>query len=349
MKINVDYSDKLYRALKNRSVCIDRRRYDGFIITRCPFCGDSIKNRNKGHLYIKVVIAEGEVSWYKCHKCGTKGLTDSYLFGLLSIYDDELEFLRKVNDTVASKQYGKLGLRDNKIKPIKILPPLNNAFTKAKIKYINKRIGISLTQKDIEKFKLVFNLRDFLDYNNIKNITRDNKIITNLDESYVGFLSAKSEFINFRIIDDNLIDKYNQRYENYNIFDLHDNTRRFITIKDKIDIMKNITIKTCEGPFDLMGIYKNVCDEESKNTIYVANMGMSPESVMFYYIRKGVIFNKLQIYADKGVSLDYYRDLKQNKLGYKYKGNIEVFYNDFKDKKDFGVPKEEIKLKSFII
>lgn len=348
MKINEEYGIKLYELLKDLPVCIDRRNIDGFIVTRCPFCGDSVKSKDKGHLYIKVILAIDEVSWYICQKCQTSGHTDDYLLSMLNRYDDELEFLRKVHKTNISKKIGNLGIRDTKRQPINLLPPLNNIYTKAKLNYINNRLKIKLTQADIDRYRIVFNLKDFMNYNNIKIRTRHDRVIDMLDEVYVGFLTAKDEFVNCRIIDDNLINVYNKRYENYNLFDAHDNTRRFITFKNKIDVMKNITIVSTEGPFDLMGVYEHVYDKRDKNKIFVANMGMSAESVVMYYMKKGIIFNKLQLYADQGVTLDYYRKLKKN-LGYKYRGEIEVFYNDFKDKKDFGVPKDEITIKSFLI
>ncbi|MCF8010862.1 MAG: DUF3854 domain-containing protein [Clostridiales bacterium] len=37
-------------------------------VYRCPFCGDSIKHRNKGHLYINTVN-----NIFKCQRCGTEG------------------------------------------------------------------------------------------------------------------------------------------------------------------------------------------------------------------------------------------------------------------------------------
>ncbi|MGB9825360.1 MAG: hypothetical protein ACPLRU_01695, partial [Desulfofundulus sp.] len=37
-------------------------------IYRCPFCGDSAKHPNKGHLYINAGTGV-----FKCHRCGEEG------------------------------------------------------------------------------------------------------------------------------------------------------------------------------------------------------------------------------------------------------------------------------------
>lgn len=340
----------MYSVLKTLPVCIDDQyKSEGLVVVRCPFCGDSKKSKHKGHFYIRVRPAEDEPIWYKCHRCATGGVMDSYTLGLLSLYDDEVDMLAKEHQTNMTRQFGSKGLRVSDIKKIKLLPPLNNAYTRAKLNYLNNRLGIKLTQEDIFKYKIVFNLKDFLSYNNIKTLTRNPKVIDELDELYVGFLSTNNEFINFRIIDDSLINKYRKRYENYNLLDSHENTRRFITVKQKINLMKDIDIISCEGPLDLIGIHQHVYNKEDKNKIFVANMGMSAESLMNYFIKRGVIFNRLKIFGDGDVNLEYYRNLKK-KLGYKYRaGEIEVFYNVYKGEKDFGVPKERIKLRSYIL
>lgn len=352
MNIREEYAIRIHSCLKNaQRVCIESLlKSDGMLIARCPFCGDSVKNKNKGHLYIKVRPNDDEIPWYKCHRCGSGGLIDAYFLELMLVYDDEIIGLGKEIRTDMTKKFGATGLRYNKKKDaIKLLPPLNNEYTKMKLRYLNNRLGIKLTQEDLYQYKIVLNLKDFLKYNNINSFTRHQKIIDDLDELYVGFLSADNEFINFRIIDNKLITNYRQRYINYNIFDSHENTKRFIIMKDKVNIMKDIDIISCEGPMDLIGIHQHLYNKENKNKIFVANMGMSAESVMLYLIKRGIIFNQLSIYADVGVPISYYRQLK-SKLGYKYMGDtINVYYNNFKGEKDFGIPKEKIKVKSYII
>ena len=353
MNIYKEYGESIYKTLKSANLkYFDDRDYrrTGLIITRCPVCGDSRKNRNKGHLYINCKPTEEIPAWVKCHRCGFLEVLnkDNFVFELLGIFNDSNDELRREYNTAITKKFGYKSMKSNKVQKLKLLPPLNNENTKIKIKYINDRIGIKLTQEKIEKYKIIFNLKDFLQYNKIQDITCSKSKLDILDTFYVGFLSTNNEFINFRCINDSILNQYNKRYENYNIFGLDQNTRRFITIKNKINIFKDIEIISSEGPFDIMGIREHVYDCNDKNKIYVANMGMSAYSLMIYFMRKGLIFNNLKIFADRGVSLDYYRELKK-KLDYRYKGEIEINYNNYKKEKDFGVSKEKIKINKFYI
>ena len=353
MDIYKEYGKSIYEELKRANLPffndIDYKR-TGLVITRCPVCGDSRKSKNKGHLYINCKPTAEIPAWVKCHRCGFSEVLNksNYVLELLNIFSDENDYLRKQFNSALTKRFGFSIMKNNQVKKLKLLPPLNNEYTRMKLKYINERLGIKLTQEKIEQYKIIFNLKDFLSYNKIQDTTCSNWKLNSLDESYVGFLSTNNEFINFRIIDDKLIDNYHKRYENYNIFGLEENTRRFITVKGKVNIMKDIEINSCEGPMDLIGIREHIMRCDDHNKIYVANMGMSAYSLMIYFIRKGLIFNKLRIFADKGVNLDYYRELKK-KLGYRYKGEIEIIYNKYKGEKDFGIPKDKIKLNNYFI
>ena len=355
MDIVKEYSESIYKCLKQNLSFLDDRDFKrtGMLITRCPFCGDSRKHRNKGHFYICCKPSkEYPYLWCKCQRCGTFNILnkDNYVLELFNIFDDSNDVLRKEFNISLTKRFGSTIMRNNTIKKIKILPPLNNEYTKMKLKYINERLGIKLTQEKIEEYKIILNLKDFLNYNKIENLTCSKFKLDMLDKYYIGFLSTNNEFINFRAIDDKIIG-YNdmKRYENYNIFGFKENTRRFITIKNKINIFKNIDIISAEGPFDIISIRENIYNCNDKNKLYVANMGMSVYSLMVYFMKRGLIFNNLKIFADKGVSLDFYRDVKR-KLDYRYKSdNIEIYYNKFKNEKDFGVPKEKIKPELYLI
>ena len=44
------------------------------IRTRCPFCGDSQKNINTGHLYLRINPDDNLPIVYNCFKCPAKGI-----------------------------------------------------------------------------------------------------------------------------------------------------------------------------------------------------------------------------------------------------------------------------------
>ena len=347
-KINEEYSNSLYKALKPK---IPMPQYDmfkdrGMVVVRCPFCGDSRNSQLHAHMYINCKVDGRNHPVFMCQRCGQSGIFDSYVLELLDIYDNDVELLYKSYKVNMSKQFGGKSEYKNKIKDIQLPMPLNNANTIRKIKYIEDRLGIKLKSKDISKYKLVFNLVDFLQINNINKFTRNEKIIEAIDNQYIGFLSINKEYLNCRNIGE--IDNYLKRYINYNIFGLDDNTKKFYTLSNRVDCMRNVEIIIAEGPFDIIGIYNHVYHKEDKDRIFVASLGMSCFSLVKYFIKQGFIFCDLKIYADKGVNLSYYRELKK-KLGHRFKGTMEVFYNEMKGEKDFGVRADRIKLKSYMV
>ena len=343
-----NYSNAVYNVLKDKIPApqYDMYRYKGMIVVRCPFCGDSINSKFHAHFYIKCRVDDGSLMTYYCQRCGQGGVLDPYIMELLDVYDPDIELMYKSHKVELTKRIGGKILTDNKIKNMKIPMPLNTRATIAKIRYVENRLGIKIRGKDIAKYKLVFNIIDFLKINRIDKYTRDERIIQGLDNQYVGFLSINKEFLNCRNIGET--DNYLKRYINYNIFGIDDNARKFYTLKNVVNCMNDIEIIIAEGPFDIIGIYNHIYNCEDEDRIFVASLGMSCYSLILYFIKQGFIFCNIKIFADKGVTLDFYRDIKK-KLSYKFKGSIEIFYNNKKGQKDFGVRPEEIELKSYMI
>lgn len=339
----MNYEEELYKSLKSLPVCHDESLgYSGFVTVRCPFCGDSRKNPNNAHLYIKIIVDKDDRQWYKCQRCQEGGLVDDFLLDSLGIYDPILSELQKERNKNISKIVGKKGYRYNKIPTLKLLPPLDNIYTDAKIKYIENRLGIKLSIQDILNYKMVLNYWDFFKYNYIKQFTRHSNIIEGLDKNYIGFLTTKNEFINSRKIYDDY-DDYFKRYINYNIFGLKDNTIRLYTITNKIDLMKNFKIIMAEGIFDIIGIHNHFYKKKkSDNLIFCAVLGSGYESAINYFIKRGILFADYYIYSDKEVKLSQYKKLKK-KLDYKISDSkFIIFYNELG--KDYGVTKDKIKL-----
>lgn len=342
-------SNKLEQYFTSFSPCnTSLLKSKGLVVIRCQDCGDSKKHKNKGHLYVQVRFKENEKPWYKCHKCGMFGYIDEYFLSKYGIFDDDLNTMNKRHNYVAGKNFGSTGLKNNNIKPLKLCYPLNTSESIAKIKYVENRLNIKITKADIIKYKMIINFKHFLKCNDITSFTR--KDIDFIDKYYIGFLTSYNEFINFRIIDDNLIDQYHPKSINYNIFDLSDNTKKFITLKrnKKIDMMDDVELVTAEGMFDLLGIYNHVYKRNEGNRIFVANNGMSQYNTVRHYNKLGFLFSDLKIFADKGVTMDYYRDMIK-KLDYHFHGNTTVIYNRFQGEKDFGVPLEKMQPKAFYI
>lgn len=347
MNSSMEYKYKLYKLLLTfNGLMIDNIRYNGTMLTRCPFCGDS-KDHSHGHLYILGLNEDSPYDPnYYCQKCQTNGYIDMFFLELLELYDSDIEVLAKKHKIYKSKNTSKKGFKENDKIQSKLLPPLNNENTKRKLKLFEDRMGIKLTTEKILKYKMVFNLLDYLEYNNIRNITRDKQIVKALDEKYLGFLSVNNEFINMRNMGE--ITKYNKRYENYNVYGIQDNTKRFYVIENKINVMNTIDVHIAEGTADIIGVREHVCNCKDDDTIYAACLGLSYENIIRYIVKKGILFANYHIYSDQGVPISEYREIKK-KLKDVVKGEFNIYYNTNKDYKDCGTRKENIKLKKHMV
>lgn len=350
-KINdsMAYKYRIYQLIKekeNELFMIDHTRYNGTLIMRCPFCGDS-KNQYHAHLYILGLNEDSPYDPnYYCQRCKTQGFIDLFFLDLFDIYDNELEVLSKKHKINKSKNKIKTGLRENSKIDSMLLPPLNNKNTLEKIKHFENRMGVKLNTKKILQYKMVFNLYDYLSYNNVRNLTRDSRIVDCLDNQYIGFLSVNNEFINMRNLGE--ITKYNKRYENYNIYGLQDNTKRFYVISNDINLMENITIHIAEGVYDIIGVREHLQNCNDKNTIYAACLGIGYQNLIKYFTKKGIIFANYNIYSDSGIPISEYRKTKM-KLKDSLFGEFNVFYNTNPEYKDFGTRKENITLKKYVL
>ena len=70
---NRDTKIRLINALLSRNVFI-RKVNDVEYQTRCPYCGDTQKNFNDGHLYIKINPNDNLPIVYNCFKCPAHGV-----------------------------------------------------------------------------------------------------------------------------------------------------------------------------------------------------------------------------------------------------------------------------------
>lgn len=314
------------------------------IMIRCPFCGDSARNSNSTHFYIKVDIntSEKEIPVYYCHLCNAKGIVNSDFIRRLAIIDHNLisELNVYISDSMRSPKNRRLFKTSNK--RIKLINPVpsNIPQTLTKIKYLNSRLGLRLSIDDLIKLKICINLYDLIDANRIEKLSMKPKMCDILDEHYIGFISYDNEYVNCRRVSD--INA--KRYINYNLFGKYDNSRRFYVIPNKVDILnpEPIDIHLAEGVFDILSVFFNVHDCNMENSLYIAVGGTGYYNVIDYFIKFGFIHHNLHIYSDSEIPINFYKSIKRN-LGDKIDGDIHLYYNTFKGEKDFGVPKDRIK------
>ncbi|MGL5717935.1 MAG: hypothetical protein ACRCX2_33340 [Paraclostridium sp.] len=329
----------------------NRQSGNTVISIRCPFCGDSIKHYNSTHFGVHIPRDEEDIPWYHCFLCGVSGIvkgTDLRDWGVKdhNLVNNTNTFVKKnmrLNRNIKKFGYTKHDLEINMTK----FP--NDPNTKIKLDYINKRLGLNLSFRDLAKLKIVPNLDEIIPVD-VKP-SRSEKDLNMLCDHYIGFVSFDNGYITFRRITDN---EKMKRYLVYNIFDKLDNTRKFYVIPCEVDMFKPVTIRIAEGPMDILGVYYNVLNEEERtNSIFIAVNGADYRSVILYFMRLGYIDSEYIIYSDNeegrhAKDINFYSKLKKQIGEFRFFKPLKIVYNVFgktdTNKVDFGVPKNQIEL-----
>ena len=250
---------------------------------RCPFCGDSQKNLNEGHLYIKCSSDPIEPLLFNCFKCNTSGkITQNFLDRLNIKFDDKFEIESNIFNKISS-------YKKTDINIITGTPLMNSKQTR----YIGNRLGNIFTKEDFEKFKIVWNIETLLPY--ISNIKVKHILPTNNDS--ISFLSDDKSTLITRFFSDEY-----PRWKKIKLFS--SNNKTFYTIKNTLDLFTKdeITVNIAEGIFDVMSIYKNF--NTGDNSIYLAVLGSDYESGIEYIIKHGIIGKNvnIKIYLDSNIN-----------------------------------------------
>lgn len=332
----IDILVKLKKLLLNTPWAKENTTHTHVMI-RCPICGDSLKHQDSTHCYVN--IEGGKPLSYYCFKCSEGHWVNSNFLKSLGITSPEILSevwgynKRFMNATaIHESKYIIYGNKQCTI-PIYDKPTYLN-----KIRYIENRLGIRLDNQICKELKIILSLKDFLDVNGF-NLNTSEFVFKTLEKSYVGFLSADSSYIIFRKITQ---DKF--RYMNYPVFTNSGNWgSKIYIIPGKYDIMENdIECNITEGIFDIISCYFNINNCNRKNKIYVSVNGSGFRSVIKKILNIGFIGNlNINIYSDSDKSIEYYNNLKDVKDFCK---SIKLFYNQYPNEKDIGVPKERIEI-----
>lgn len=320
--------------------------------TRCPFCGDSRSDLNTGHLYIKINPEDNYPMVYHCFKCEESGIVNDNLLLALGIDDINLKSsissLNKTSDKIKGQKY----FDDDKI--VNFGYKLPEVKDYKKIEYIEERLKVSITDEDIRKLKIITSLKDFLIYNNIKEITMENYICHNIEKNYVGFLSFGGAYILFRDVSN----KQYYKWIKYPVTEESRGCKLFYSIENSIDVFsrENININLSEGVMDILSLYKNL-EYNSNNDLNIAvggkqylpilntlsGMGFVGSNInLNIFSDNDVIFNKK---AKNPTDVRYFKKLL-NRQKYLY-GNTNIYYNLID--KDIGVGLNKIALKKYKI
>ena len=318
-------------------------------LTRCPFCGDSL-NPNKGHMYMHIILDDTSPIQYHCARCGEGGyLTPNVLrrFGIES--NDLKQLLDQLNHhtgrsdrrMIMEKSYAMFDY----VLPDRIKYPM-------KLKYIEDRLGISVTEDVINECKIITSIADFLKTNEIDSLTADKSVVTMYEYDYIGFLSYGNSYILLRDVSGRHKDF---SWIKYPITDASRGSKIFYSMSSTVDIETEdpITINIAEGVFDIISIGYNL-KQNKPNTINIANTGKEYSSLISFLVSKGLIGSNvtLNIYSDNDKIFNKkenskrrvkteLQDYKGDLYPYKFLMNgVYVKYNQVF--KDYGTTKDNM-------
>ena len=309
---------------------------------RCPYCGDSKKDRNHAHMYIEMTPP----FMFYCQRCDTSGVLNSQTLRDLGLYSNDLSVsVIEANKTVKRNQ----GVE--KLNAVKFDTKLNNVeneFTEKAVDYVSKRMGIQLTNEElVTRYKAVTNAAQFFEDNRMKPpVGWNNQVMYDFYNS-IGFLSSDGSHVIFRDMTGLQKKKYfnlNLQPHNFSI------SSKIYNISSSVNMMApSVNLIITEGIFDIMGVYEHFYKDTVKDRddyIFAASCGKGFLAVISHYVQMGFLDLNITIYSDSDVNIFFYKDLKETSP-YLKNVSITVYYNTLE--KDFGIPKDRIKLKKVII
>lgn len=274
---------------------------------RCPICGDSQKNLNDSHCYIKCSFDPGEPILYNCFKCNTGGVVNKSFLEKLHVNPD-------VIGKVVNQRYNRISsFKKADINIITGTPDLESK----QVKYIEWRLGHKFTYEELDRFKIVWDMSTIFPY--ISNQRVKNSMPSNLDS--VSFLSDDRSTLLTRFFDDTV-----DRWRKVKLFPT--DGRSMYTIKAAYDLFKvdgPSDVFIAEGIMDVISIFKNI--PASENSAYIAVLGSDYNSGIDYAIAKGIFGSTvhLHVYIDQNIDTNLtIKKLRKYKWLY---GSIEVVRN----------------------
>lgn len=327
----------------------DRAGYDtdhSHIIGKCPVCGDPTSSTSR-NFSIKVNVEPGEPMLCQCFRadCGYHGyLTVEFIQYYMHCND-----LRVILDL--SNHNSKLIKKKEKFlkktkKDVSIVN-LNTEINRARLEYLNNRLGLSLVTKDLKKLKIQLDLMDMYKLNDIKEFTMKKGYTQYISDNSIGFLSIFNEYVICRFINKNS----SIRYINCSLYppDMENpNPSKIYVIPSDINQLSPnpIKLRVAEGAITILGVYFNVVCESEIDTIHAANCGSGYyKTISILCKHYGITSIDLEIYSDSEIKMSKYEELYKKIKNEVHVNSMTVFYNTLKE--DFGHKKKDIKIYSY--
>jgi len=323
---------------------------NGQINLRCPICGDSA-TLNHAHMYVSL---ERPHPWM-CQRCGAKGgyLTSELLEALGCAEREAAQYARDVMK--AERRGGGIRRRGPRLAAgegrLELPPPdRNDRRQLAGLRYIERRIGGELEDREIVRYKIVTSLYAFLDANGIQDVTVHQREADRLDETCIGFLSADESYIVFRTLDEDYVARGGRRYTNFRVYQEWEGSKMFV-VRHNVDLLSpRHTIVLGEGVLDLIGAERAFYPDQRWEPDFVgaACCGSAHGAALRSLIGLGLLSPDVDLHADREPgALKKLKNLRDESPFFRTPGfRLRVFQNHFDaslPKEDFGVPAERIR------
>lgn len=348
---NREFKEKFLESLyENNKVkpTYDRKEYR----TRCPYCGDS-DNPDHVHFYLKIDLTDNSGIVGHCFKCDQGGTLDKEMMELLNIDPSLINEVESFNKSSTKADRKNFVGEETQLFFDYTIP---TDYDRNKISYIEKRIGVTLTDDDLSNMKVVTSLYDFMSINNLK-MKYDERVLNTIDKYYVGFLSSGNSYILCRNVTGREFIYKDSKLSNWIKLPLSKDAtscKCFYSISSPVDILSNdpITVNVTEGIMDILSIYHNL-GYNGSNTMNIAVTGKYYEKILIYLLSLGIVGSNvtLNIFADnddefnkkaKNPTTPDYLKKTLGRIFHLY-GHVNLYYNTYR--KDFGYPNSEIMIK----
>jgi hypothetical protein len=330
----------LYRRMKEdrRVAYVSSDRSE--VSVRCPYCGDSHKDRSHAHFYINTVAP----FFFYCQRCETGGVLNSTVAEDIGCHDDAI-------GSELDKQVKK-ALRDRTVRSTDVsglvIPPwkypkydLSGSFG-WRLDYMVDRLGFDIDRAELKRHRLINSMEQFLHLNGKERLLDDDRtwaICKTVDKDGLGWVSRDGTHLTFRY----LRGKHPYRFRTV-CLDKFANGSKVFTIPSQVERMaRRIELVMTEGYFDLWSVHQNFYKgEDTVNRVFCAVNGKGYNLFPKLLMRNGYLNIDLVIFSDSDVGKEkYMRILETEKFD-----SITLHYNTFEGEKDFGVRREKIRRKT---
>ena len=296
-------------------------------IGRCPFCGDSQRHPNKGHLYVSK-----KYPVYICHRCNKSG----HIKDIEEILNEKTKYQFEVSQFIQIDNISSFKLKEkiqSEIKSFKF-----EDYDKTCLAYLRKR------------FKCL-NDSEFISIRTFANMVSPEYVTKYFpNEPYTNVITRVwfSTILGTQFLGRDATELNNLRYKNLKIKELEDLENAFLNVKNdfisdcymvnnfsKSKNTKSIII--AEGIFDIIPIFmKRKKYRLTDSAIYSACLGNDYSRPIKVYKNLFMSFPKfITVFADVGIN---YEDIK-NKISKVMAGrkfNLEINYPMIKDWNEAG-------------